>query len=99
VVTAFAFHIQEVYNAFLEVLREEEEVRLMCTGDEEVENNERMEEEMAKGEVILGELLRMAVKLDYSDEIGRRKVFAVVSEYRSEFSDAANVLHLTLIFF
>jgi hypothetical protein len=41
---------------------------------------EELEEELSKCEVVLGELLRMALKLDYMDEIGRRKVFTVVSE-------------------
>lgn len=81
VVTAFAFHIQEGYNALLEVLQEGESARLLNDGDEDDEESERREEELAKREIILGELLRMALKLDYMDEIGRRKVFSVVSQY------------------
>jgi condensin complex subunit 3 len=38
-------------------------------------------EALAKREIILGELLRMAVKLDYGDEIGRRKVYTVTREF------------------
>ena len=72
VVTAFAFYIQEAYNSLLEVLEQENNAE----DDEEAEDRS---EEVAKREVILGELLRMAVKLDYMDEIGRRKVFSVVS--------------------
>ena len=73
VVTAFAFYIQEAYNTLLEVLEQENNVA------EDEEEAEDRSEEMAKREVILGELLRMAVKLDFMDEIGRRKVFSVVS--------------------
>ena len=76
VVTAFAFYIQEAYNSLLEALEQEN------VGTDEAEDEKEVEdwgEEVAKREVTLGELLRMAVKLDYMDEIGRRKVFSVVS--------------------
>ncbi|KAJ7287535.1 nuclear condensing complex subunit [Mycena rebaudengoi] len=77
VVTAFAFHIQEAYNSLLAVL-DDAEVQKALSGDEEVADD--MEEELAKKEIILGELLRMAVKLDYMDEIGRRKVYTVTRD-------------------
>ena len=87
VVTAFAFHIQEAYNALLVVLQDVEMAKLLRAGLEQKaqESEEELEEELVKQEVILGELLRMALKLDYSDEIGRRKVFSVVSLYFSSF--------------
>ncbi|KAJ7598768.1 nuclear condensing complex subunit [Mycena floridula] len=75
VVTAFAFHIQEAYNGLLAILQE---VSLLGTGDDE--ESEVREEEIAKKEVVLGELLRMSLKLDYMDEIGRRKVFSVTTD-------------------
>ena len=50
----------------------------MLTG---TDHNEEMEEELAKKEDVMGELLRLALSLDYGDEIGRRKVFSVVSEW------------------
>lgn len=79
VVTAFAFNIQEAYNNLLSVLEEIETSKLLRANlDEE---NEDLEEELAKREVIMNELLRTMLKLDYGDEIGRRKVFSVVSEY------------------
>ena len=83
VVTAFAFHIQEAYNALLVVLQDIETAKLLRAGLEqkEDEDEEELEEELVKREVILGELLRMALKLDYTDEIGRRRVFSVVSLY------------------
>lgn len=71
VVTAFAFHMQESYNLLLEALED------LSEADED----EELEEELAKREAILGELLRVTLKLDYGDEIGRRKVFTVVSQY------------------
>ena len=81
VVTAFAFHIQEAYNALLVVLQDIETAKNMRAVHEQEEQGEEeeLEEELAKREIILGELMRMALKLDYSDEIGRRKVFSVVS--------------------
>ena len=87
VVTSFAFHIQEAYNALLVVLQDTETAKLLRAGLEqkEQEEEEDLEEELAKREIILGELLRMALKLDYSDEIGRRKVFSVVSLYFPSF--------------
>ena len=72
--------MQEAYNALLAVLEEMETAKLLRAGLEE-EEDEEMEEELTKREVIMGELLKMVLKLDYGDEIGRRKVFSVVSEY------------------
>lgn len=86
VVTAFAFHIQEAYNALLVALQDVETAKLLQAGlEQEQGEEEELDEELAKREIILGELLRMALKLDYSDEIGRRKVFSVVSLYLFSF--------------
>ncbi|KAF4564848.1 hypothetical protein EYR40_011021 [Pleurotus pulmonarius] len=78
VVTEFAFYVQEVYNALLRLMQEEAEARTLDDEDEQ-ERDER-EELMVKTEVILGELLAIAVKLDYADEIGRRKTLTVVRD-------------------
>ncbi|KAL1742526.1 nuclear condensing complex subunit [Schizophyllum fasciatum] len=75
VVTAFAFLLQERYNAMLQHIQAAE----MAAGISE-EEEEMLEEEIAKAEVILAELLRISKKLDYMDEIGRRKVFSVVKD-------------------
>jgi condensin complex subunit 3 len=77
VVTALAFHIEEAYNALLVVLQDIKTAKLLRAGIEQED------EELAKREVVLGELLRMVLKLDYADEIGWRKVFSVVSLYPS----------------
>lgn len=81
VVTAFAFHVQEAYNDLLSVLEDIETAKMLHAGLEGEPENEELEEELAKREVIMGELLRLALKLDYGDEIGRRKVFSVVSKF------------------
>jgi condensin complex subunit 3 len=79
VVTAFAFYLQDAYNALLDSLQEVENARLLnAEDDEDDEEVECREEDLAKREIILAELLRMALKLDYMDEIGRRKVFSVI---------------------
>ncbi|CAA7257465.1 unnamed protein product [Cyclocybe aegerita] len=84
VVTAFAFHVQEAYNSILQVLQEQEAAKLLRAGrdarEDEEEQDEELEEELAKCEVVMGELLKLALKLDYGDEIGRRKVFSVVKD-------------------
>lgn len=79
VVTAFAFHLQNTYNVLLDILQEAENARLLNAGaDEDEEEIERREEDLAKQEIVLSELLRMVLKFDYMDEIGRGKVFLVV---------------------
>ncbi|KAJ7193520.1 nuclear condensing complex subunit [Mycena pura] len=80
VVTAFAFHMQEAYNQLLAVLDDAEVARALSGEDPDAVLSDDVEEELAKREVILGELLRMAVKLDYGDEIGRRKVYSVTRD-------------------
>ena len=73
VMTALAFRLQAAYNSFLRVLQD---------GNEQYEEDEEdREEQSANVEFVMSELLRLAVHLDYSDEIGRRKMFGVVREY------------------
>ncbi|KAF9508646.1 hypothetical protein BS47DRAFT_1320578 [Hydnum rufescens UP504] len=73
VVTALAFRIQHEYNALLALI--------------EVEDPDEVDEdaEMEKGdkEFIIAELLKLAVNLDYADETGRRKMFALVRDMAS----------------
>ena len=67
VVTAHAFRIQEAYNTLLDVLDGAE------TGGED--------EAVVEHEFILAELLRIALNLDYADEIGRRRLEQFVRKY------------------
>ncbi|KAG6841281.1 hypothetical protein C0991_000259 [Blastosporella zonata] len=81
VVTAFAFLLQGCYNTLLGILQDAENVAFLNAGEpEDEEETAKREEELAKKEVILGEMLRMSLKLDFMDEIGRRKVFTVVKD-------------------
>ncbi|KIK68659.1 hypothetical protein GYMLUDRAFT_68514 [Collybiopsis luxurians FD-317 M1] len=77
VVTAFAFHIQQAYNGLLALMQE---MDFMNVGEPDNEESEAQEEELAKKELILSALLRIALNLDYMDEIGRRKIFSVVRD-------------------
>lgn len=81
VVTALAFSIQKAYNALLAHIQFEEEDDLFrggMHGPEEDERKARREEERLDKEFVIGEMLKLAVNLDYADEIGRRKMFQLV---------------------
>jgi hypothetical protein len=79
-VTALAFRIQEGYNALLEDIQaEEERVERDEVGTEEA--RQKREDERMDREFVIGEMLKLAVDLDYADEIGRRKMFQLVREY------------------
>ncbi|EPS93226.1 hypothetical protein FOMPIDRAFT_1056181 [Fomitopsis schrenkii] len=81
VVTSLAFRIQAAYNDLLELIREHEADRLLREGmEDEDEERAKREEELMDGEFVIGELLRLAVNLDYADEIGRRKMFQLVRD-------------------
>lgn len=77
VVTAMAFRIQERYNDLMVLIQDE-----MDEGPTRLEEREedriRREEERMSQEFTLTELLKLAVNLDYADEIGRRKMFQLV---------------------
>ncbi|KAJ7284629.1 nuclear condensing complex subunit [Mycena rebaudengoi] len=72
VVTSCAFRIQAGYND----LAAAEEDREASRGVEDEEEREKREDK----EFVVGEMLKLAVSLDYADEIGRRKMFALVRD-------------------
>jgi condensin complex subunit 3 len=86
-----AFRIQHEYNALLALIEAED----LDEVDEDAE--------MEKGdkEFIIAELLKLAVTLDYADETGRRKMFALVRMYHfcSLFPSPICVGDSLLIFF
>jgi condensin complex subunit 3 len=88
VVTALAFKIQATYNDLLEQIQADEEVKFLDDQDEEAQ--EAKEEERADREFVIGEMLRLAVNLDYADEIGRRKMFGLVREWCDHVVSAAS---------
>lgn len=76
VVTALAYRIQAAYNDLIDQFQNDEEESVLRILDEE-ERAQREDERIAR-EFIIGEMLLLAVNLDYSDEIGRRKMFQLV---------------------
>ncbi|KAF9461702.1 chromosome condensation complex protein [Collybia nuda] len=82
VVTALAFRLQESYNQLLEDTRTEEEERIVRDLSDEEKN--KLEDARVDKEFIIGEILQMAVNLDYTDEIGRRKMFQLVRDMLSQ---------------
>ena len=82
-ITALAFHIQSHFNAYLGAVQEVEDANARdnkVEEDDADEEQERREERMASIAFVVGELLQLATHMDYSDEIGRRKMFGIVSE-------------------
>lgn len=84
--TALAFRIQHCYNTLLELSKELEaqdrEDSMEVDGDSQADREERR----SSMEFIVAQLLKLAVNLDYSDEIGRRKMFGLVRKYRPPFT-------------
>ncbi len=101
VVTMLAFRIQGVWGELIGAMQAEEEEMFLRGGEgmggEENEGRARREEERADMEFVVGEMLRMAVNLDYADEIGRRKMFQLVRECRLFYSSIAASFHFSLL--
>jgi len=79
VVTALAYHIQAAYNAYQEDLEVAEQERVIRGELTEEEEEARIDKEF-----VIGEMLKVAVNLDYADEIGRRKMFQLVRDMISQ---------------
>ncbi len=95
VVTALAFRIQEAYNSLVDRVRDLEERRVFLGSEGELRTVNsynfaqtckdlvKEEDEKADREFIIAEMLKLAVNLDYSDEIGRRKMFQLMRRSNS----------------
>ncbi|KAJ7178845.1 nuclear condensing complex subunit [Mycena crocata] len=68
VVTSCAFRIQDGFNALAE------------DAARQYDDQDEKEESRREKELIVGEMLKLAVNLDYADEIGRRKMFSLVRD-------------------
>ena len=78
-VTRFAFILQKQMGTLIELVRK----CATAAADEEGENdnnNMEIEEDMVQHEFAVEQLLHIALRLDYTDEIGRRKMFSVMRE-------------------
>jgi condensin complex subunit 3 len=78
VVTALAFKIQSAYNDLIEQKQVYEEAKL--SDEFTKEDEDANEDALANQQFMIVEMLRLAVNLDYGDEIGRRKMFHLVRE-------------------
>lgn len=74
--TALAFRIQATYNELLEDIQTEQEDILLGGVDEE--QRAKKEETRLEKEFVIAEMCKLAVNLDYADEIGRRRMFQLV---------------------
>lgn len=75
-VTALAFRIQNEYNELIDLVKSQHPAR--DTEEDEIDDEDENEMRRSDKGFVIAELLKLAVNLDYSDEIGRRKMFALV---------------------
>lgn len=75
VVTALAFYLQREYNTLLQFFEDAEDQ------EEQEEGGRDWEQDILEKEFVIKEMLRLAVGLDYSDEIGRRKMWGLAREF------------------
>ncbi|KAF4583522.1 hypothetical protein EYR38_002274 [Pleurotus pulmonarius] len=85
VVTAMAFHISTTYHALQDIfaaLRAAASDEAVFDVDAGLSDEERakMEDDLTDKEYVVAEMLRLALDLDYADELGRRKMFALVRD-------------------
>ncbi|KAI9740507.1 MAG: hypothetical protein M1834_005087 [Cirrosporium novae-zelandiae] len=66
-VTRFAFYLEESANALITMLRN-------------AQTAEEGEDDTVEKEFVVEQLLQIALSLDYSDEVGRRKMFSLTRE-------------------
>ena len=81
VVTLLAFRIQSVYNKYqedLDAVSQERAFRALDANERDVD--ERLDDLLLNAEFVIAEMLKLAVNLDYADEIGRRKMFQLVRD-------------------
>jgi condensin complex subunit 3 len=77
-VGGLAYMIQGICNSLQEELSALEEDILF--GEIDDEERDRRADESFNKECIIAELLKIAVNVDYADEIGRRSMYALVRE-------------------
>ncbi|KAK8117303.1 uncharacterized protein PG998_005584 [Apiospora kogelbergensis] len=72
-VTKVAFYLERYLNVLIEAIRR-------VNSQEEVDDDEEDEEDTVEQEFIVEQLLHIILTLDYSDEVGRRKMFALLRQ-------------------
>ncbi|KAL1838852.1 hypothetical protein VTJ49DRAFT_2175 [Mycothermus thermophilus] len=74
-VTKVAFYLERYVKVLIDAIKRAEERE-----DQGEEEDEEDEEDTAEQEFIVEQLLHIALTLDYSDEVGRRKMFALLRQ-------------------
>ncbi|THH04391.1 hypothetical protein EW145_g5552 [Phellinidium pouzarii] len=92
VMTALAFKIQALYNDLLNRVQTDEEIKVF--GGDMAESSKN--EDALEMQFILAELMKLAINMDYADEIGRRKMFALVRNMISQDSLPEKLMPLCL---
>lgn len=73
-VTKFGFLLEQQINGLIVCVRE------AASGGPDGDGDEEKEEESVQREFIVEQMLHMALSFDYSDEVGRRKMFGLMRE-------------------
>ncbi|GAB7347036.1 hypothetical protein MBLNU459_g3180t1 [Dothideomycetes sp. NU459] len=73
-VTKFGFLLEREINHLVNCIRQ------AASGGPDGDGDEEMEEESVQHEFIVEQMLHMALTFDYSDEVGRRKMFGLMRE-------------------
>ncbi|KAI5919972.1 condensin subunit Cnd3 [Camillea tinctor] len=71
-VTKLAFYLERYLNVLIEAIKR--------VNSQEVDDEEEEEEDTVEQEFIVEQLLHIVLTLDYSDEVGRRKMFALLRQ-------------------
>lgn len=71
-VTKLAFYLERYIKVLIDAIKRAEE--------KELDEDEEEEEDTVEQEFIVEQLLHIALTLDYSDEVGRRKMFALLRQ-------------------
>ncbi|KAH9883887.1 condensin subunit Cnd3 [Xylariomycetidae sp. FL2044] len=72
-VTKLAFFLERYLNVLIEAIRR-------INSRENIEDDDEEDEDTVEQEFIVEQLLHIALTLDYSDEVGRRKMFALLRQ-------------------
>lgn len=85
VLTAFAFYIQRIFNRIIDVYNDVIEPETDALGYSDDGDNRSLEESVREKEVewhgmnfVLNEMLKIAIRMDFSDGNGRKKALLVI---------------------
>ncbi|KAL2754660.1 hypothetical protein ACRALDRAFT_2109017 [Sodiomyces alcalophilus JCM 7366] len=78
-VTKLAFYLDRYISVLIEAIKRVQKISDEHE-DEDEQENENDEEDTVEQEFIVEQMLHIALTLDYSDEVGRRKMFALLRQ-------------------